>query len=356
PGLASSQLRNNLALYGSVEAGYCIASVVYGGCSGGSVEVQRSVTAVLGQDAVLPCRYRAQEGEQVVQVTWLKRSPSGRSAEVAVLDLRHGEHVQDAYVGRVRRRGEGALEDGGIVLRNAVQGDEGDYECHLITFPLGSFEGRVELRVLGVCYILKWLQQKLEGDYEICFRYYLIQDRRRLDAALPAGVRVKGDTLLFQRPLAADDAGDYVCRVANRVAAKEARANVSIKSRAAGTQLPPIAPTGAKFPIKWTAPEAALFGKFTIKSDVWSFGILLTELVTKGRVPYPGMNNREVLEQVERGYRMQCPGGCPPSLHDVMVQCWKREPEERPTFEYLQSFLEDYFTATEPQYQPGDNQ
>ncbi|KFP33855.1 Tyrosine-protein kinase Yes, partial [Colius striatus] len=113
---------------------------------------------------------------------------------------------------------------------------------------------------------------------------------------------------------------------------------------------------GAKFPIKWTAPEAALFGKFTIKSDVWSFGILLTELVTKGRVPYPGMNNREVLEQVERGYRMPCPGNCPPSLHEVMVQCWKREPEERPTFEYLQSFLEDYFTATEPQYQPGDNQ
>ncbi|XP_037237578.1 tyrosine-protein kinase Fgr isoform X3 [Falco naumanni] len=113
---------------------------------------------------------------------------------------------------------------------------------------------------------------------------------------------------------------------------------------------------GAKFPIKWTAPEAALFGKFTIKSDVWSFGILLTELVTKGRVPYPGMNNREVLEQVERGYRMQCPSNCPPSLHEVMVQCWKREPEERPTFEYLQSFLEDYFTATEPQYQPGDNQ
>uniref|UniRef100_A0A667XJ27 non-specific protein-tyrosine kinase n=1 Tax=Myripristis murdjan TaxID=586833 RepID=A0A667XJ27_9TELE len=112
---------------------------------------------------------------------------------------------------------------------------------------------------------------------------------------------------------------------------------------------------GAKFPIKWTAPEAALYGKFTIKSDVWSFGILLTELVTKGRVPYPGMNNREVLEQVERGYRMPCPQDCPTSLHELMVQCWKKDPEERPTFEYLQAFLEDYFTATEPQYQPGDN-
>lgn len=70
---------------------------------------------------------------------------------------------------------------------------------------------------------------------------------------------------------------------------------------------------------------------------------------------FPGMNNREVLEQVERGYRMPCPQDCPISLHELMLQCWKRDAEERPTFEYLQAFLEDYFTATEPQYQPGDN-
>ncbi|RXM37213.1 Tyrosine-protein kinase Yes [Acipenser ruthenus] len=68
-----------------------------------------------------------------------------------------------------------------------------------------------------------------------------------------------------------------------------------------------------------------------------------------------GMVNREVLEQVERGYRMPCPQGCPESLHELMKLCWKKDPDERPTFEYIQSFLEDYFTATEPQYQPGDN-
>ncbi|NXB12959.1 NECT4 protein, partial [Cnemophilus loriae] len=84
---------------------------------GGRVEVPRSVTAVLGQDVVLPCRYRAQEQEQVVQVTWLKRGP-GAVAEVAVLNPQHGEHVQEPFVGRVLRHGHGDLEDGAILLRN----------------------------------------------------------------------------------------------------------------------------------------------------------------------------------------------------------------------------------------------
>ncbi|XP_076145690.1 tyrosine-protein kinase yes-like [Alosa pseudoharengus] len=102
---------------------------------------------------------------------------------------------------------------------------------------------------------------------------------------------------------------------------------------------------GEKFPIRWTAPEAILHGCFSIKSDVWSFGILLTELVTKGSQPYPGMVNKKVLEQVERGYRMPCPLGCPESLYELMCLCWMKEREERPTFDYLQSFLENYFTA-----------
>uniref|UniRef100_A0A8P4K5J0 Tyrosine-protein kinase n=1 Tax=Dicentrarchus labrax TaxID=13489 RepID=A0A8P4K5J0_DICLA len=67
------------------------------------------------------------------------------------------------------------------------------------------------------------------------------------------------------------------------------------------------------------------------------------------------MVNREVLDQVERGYRMPCPAECPSSLHELMLSCWRKDPEERPTFEYLQGFLEDYFTSTEPQYQPGEN-
>uniref|UniRef100_A0A663EC42 Tyrosine-protein kinase n=1 Tax=Aquila chrysaetos chrysaetos TaxID=223781 RepID=A0A663EC42_AQUCH len=112
-----------------------------------------------------------------------------------------------------------------------------------------------------------------------------------------------------------------------------------------------MAREGAKFPIKWTAPEAVNYGSFTIKSDVWSFGILLTEIITYGRIPYPGMSSVEVIRALERGYRMPRTENCPEELYDIMMRCWKTKPEDRPTFEYMQSILEDFFTATESQYQ-----
>uniref|UniRef100_A0A3P9N1A1 Tyrosine-protein kinase n=1 Tax=Poecilia reticulata TaxID=8081 RepID=A0A3P9N1A1_POERE len=108
---------------------------------------------------------------------------------------------------------------------------------------------------------------------------------------------------------------------------------------------------GAKFPIKWTAPEAINYGTFSIKSDVWSFGILLTEIVTYGRIPYPGMSNPEVIQNLERGYRMPAPENCPEELYDIMKECWRERPEDRPTFDFLKHLLEDFFTATERQYQ-----
>lgn len=108
---------------------------------------------------------------------------------------------------------------------------------------------------------------------------------------------------------------------------------------------------GTKFPIKWTAPEAINYGTFSIKSDVWSFGILLTEIVTYGRIPYPGMSNPEVIQNLEKGYRMPKPENCPDGLYEVMVDCWNENPENRPTFEYLRNVLEDFFTSTERQYQ-----
>uniref|UniRef100_A0A670ZAL3 Tyrosine-protein kinase n=2 Tax=Pseudonaja textilis TaxID=8673 RepID=A0A670ZAL3_PSETE len=112
-----------------------------------------------------------------------------------------------------------------------------------------------------------------------------------------------------------------------------------------------LAQAGAKFPIKWTAPEAINYGLFTIKSDVWSFGILLIEIITYGQTPYPAMTNHDVIWHIEQGYRIPCPESCPSNLYAIMLKCWKDNPENRPTFEYLQSILEDFYTATEKKYE-----
>ena len=101
---------------------------------------------------------------------------------------------------------------------------------------------------------------------------------------------------------------------------------------------------GRIFPIKWMAPEAALYNHFSIKSDVWSFGIVLYEIITYGQFPYPSMTNEEVKEALQQGYRMLCPMGCPDKLYDIMIDCWREESYSRPTFKSLLVQLEDFFT------------
>ena len=94
-----------------------------------------------------------------------------------------------------------------------------------------------------------------------------------------------------------------------------------------------------QFPLKWMAPEAIRHRLFSVKSDVWAFGILLHEMVTNGAIPYPGVQNRDVAQLVRAGYRMPCPRGCPKWLHDIMDSCWKEQPEERPTFSDVNTAL-----------------
>lgn len=89
---------------------------------------------------------------------------------------------------------------------------------------------------------------------------------------------------------------------------------------------------GGKFPIKWTAPEALRHSKFSNKSDMWSFGILLWEIYSFGRVPYPRIPLADVMKHVEKGYRMEAPDCCPPEVYQLMKESWDLDCNLRPTF------------------------
>ncbi|XP_013145403.1 PREDICTED: ALK tyrosine kinase receptor-like [Papilio polytes] len=101
----------------------------------------------------------------------------------------------------------------------------------------------------------------------------------------------------------------------------------------------------AMLPIKWMPPEAYIDGVFTIKTDVWSFGVLLWEVFSLGMMPYTGCTNREVMEMVSGGGRLEKPYGCPQEIYRLMCECWNPNPVERPAFaqmfDRLQRFLQD---------------
>ncbi|KAJ7987308.1 hypothetical protein DPEC_G00337380 [Dallia pectoralis] len=100
---------------------------------------------------------------------------------------------------------------------------------------------------------------------------------------------------------------------------------------------------GAKFPIKWTAPESLAYNKFSIKSDVWAFGVLLWEIATYGMSPYPGIDLSQVYELLEKDYRMDRPEGCPEKVYQLMRACWKWNPSERPSFAETHQAFETMF-------------
>ncbi|XP_035725424.1 serine-rich adhesin for platelets-like isoform X2 [Vespa mandarinia] len=92
-------------------------------------------------------------------------------------------------------------------------------------------------------------------------------------------------------------------------------------------------------PIRWMAPESLIYSLFTTKTDVWSFGILMWEIVTLGSTPYPDMTAREVMRNVQSGYRLERPSHCRSELFRVISRCWHADPDRRPEFQILRRDL-----------------
>ncbi|KAL3224630.1 hypothetical protein MRX96_026428 [Rhipicephalus microplus] len=94
-----------------------------------------------------------------------------------------------------------------------------------------------------------------------------------------------------------------------------------------------------QIPIKWTAPEALNFGKYTSVCDVWSYGILAWEIYSLGASPYCGMSNSRARELIDTGYRLPAPEKVPDTVYQLMLRCWEYNPDKRPTFQEIHQTL-----------------
>uniref|UniRef100_A0A8C1IPF6 Tyrosine-protein kinase n=1 Tax=Cyprinus carpio TaxID=7962 RepID=A0A8C1IPF6_CYPCA len=98
-----------------------------------------------------------------------------------------------------------------------------------------------------------------------------------------------------------------------------------------------------KWPLKWYAPECMNYLKFSSKSDVWSFGVLMWEAFSYGQKPYKGLKGNEVIQMIESGERMSAPADCPAEMYNLMRKCWTYKPDERPGFSVVEPRLRHYY-------------
>ncbi|KAK3790566.1 hypothetical protein RRG08_010613 [Elysia crispata] len=106
--------------------------------------------------------------------------------------------------------------------------------------------------------------------------------------------------------------------------------------------------TGMKqIPVKWTAPEALNYGKYTSLCDVWSFGVLMWEIFSCGKSPYAGMTNSRAREWIEEGNRLDSPPNTPDQVYKLMRRCWEYHDEDRPHFTSINKTLTAYVRRLE---------
>ncbi|PAA91664.1 hypothetical protein BOX15_Mlig010451g1 [Macrostomum lignano] len=159
-----------------------------------------------------------------------------------------------------------------------------------------------------------------------------------------SGMRYLSDLGYIHRDLAARNilvSQQLVCKVADFGLSREVVDNLGGNGVGGGTGVGgdglggTYTTRGGKIPIRWTAPEAIHFRKFTSATDVWSFGIVMWEVMSFGERPYWNWTNQDVIAAVENGYRLPPPMDCPESVHLLMLDCWKWDRTERPKFPAL---------------------